>query len=71
MFSEKLTEVESVAVRRFVMTGECFQGDNSTKIEGIVQCLLHIQQQDPTAKCLVFSTVGVCKVSSVQALSCG
>ncbi|KAI0211430.1 E3 ubiquitin-protein ligase SHPRH [Lamellibrachia satsuma] len=32
------------------------KGDNSTKIEGIVQCLLQIQQSDPTAKCLVFST---------------
>ena len=58
MVSDKVTEVESVVVMRFVMTVDWFQGDNSTKIEGIVQCLLQIQQQDPTAKCLVFSTVG-------------
>ncbi len=33
------------------------QGDHSTKVEGVVRCLMKIQQEDPTAKSLVFSTV--------------
>ena len=32
-------------------------GDHSTKIQGVVACLLQIRRDDPSAKSLVFSTV--------------
>ncbi len=33
-----------------------FQGDLSTKVQGVIRCLLQIHRDDPEAKCLVFST---------------
>ena len=33
------------------------KGDHSTKIEGVVRCLLQITSNEPDAKSLVFSTV--------------
>jgi hypothetical protein len=36
-----------------------FQGDHSTKIAGVTQCLLEIKKNDPKAKALVFSTVNI------------
>ena len=35
----------------------CIQGDHSTKVEGVVKCLMKIQKDDLKAKSLVFSTV--------------
>jgi len=44
------------------------QGDHSTKIEGVVHCLLEIQASEPHGKSLVFSTVGACVINSLSLL---
>ena len=40
-----------------VMVNYLIQGDHSTKVEGIVACLLQIHTDEPEAKTIVFSTV--------------
>ena len=41
----------------FFVTYVFTQGDHSTKVEGVVRCLLELKHNDPQAKAIVVSSV--------------